>query len=521
MSWLRFFRRTPKSLPATKGFTREPRNREREPEAGPFAHRRWDGARTDRLNSTLWTQAHGQSINRDLVQFLESLRARCEHESFNNPLVAGVIRTHQVDLVGANGPRLQVRSDNAAFNTRLEQLWKQWWRNPDANGRMSGPEMLQCWVRSLWTNGEYFVRKVTDRSRPGPIKFALQTIPARRIGTPAQFSGDRNVLLGVRLSKEGKPKQYFVIDPGNAADVFQTISTEFQPTPPDLIQHGFLIEEADQVRGVPWLASSLATIAALRDFKRAVLESQRRSATQGVVYHTNHPDAEYIDGRGMEREFQPGQETYAAPGWTPMAIAPVQPNAQYEMFVKESLRELGRPVSMPLMMVLLSSADSNFASAHYDGQVYTRGLQQVQSLLEKWSLDDCVRELAAEAAEDLLRSGVGIPTEWHAEWTWPVPPYVNPKQMYDALRSRMEDGTASWTDTLACFGLDPDSTAERLMRDAEVLAELGIKPPWQRPIGRGGQEQGVGDAPKAKNTPAEPDDTTETEEADDVELAAT
>src|SRR5687768_2173239 len=80
-------------------------------EAKAWTLRRWEAAETNRLNRTHWRNATGAPINEDLSGDLRTLRARCRYESYNNPIVEGVIGTHQVDLVGVQGPTLQVRSD--------------------------------------------------------------------------------------------------------------------------------------------------------------------------------------------------------------------------------------------------------------------------------------------------------------------------------------------------------------------------------------------------------------------------
>ena len=166
-------------------------------------------------------------------------------------------------------------------------------------------------------------------------------------------------------------------------------------------------------------------------------------------------------------------------------LTPTQPAAEYRSYRHERLRELGRPVCMPLMAVLLSSADSNFASAHYDGQVYMRALEWLQCLISRKSLDKYVKKIAMELE---LSRVVRVPRQWNTSWTWTKPPYVNPKQMYDALRAQLEDGTASYSDVLAFYGRDEETTIAARARTQALLESAGL-PSLPVNYGRGNAPQ--------------------------------
>jgi capsid protein len=82
-----------------------------------------------------------------------------------NPILEGVINTYCTDVVGRNGPTLQVQSDDPAYNAALEQVWKDWFCEPDVRRIQGGVDILRSCVRGLWINGEFLLQKVTPRPR--------------------------------------------------------------------------------------------------------------------------------------------------------------------------------------------------------------------------------------------------------------------------------------------------------------------------------------------------------------------
>lgn len=449
--------------------------------------RRWENAETNRLNACHWAYAHGNSINEDLDNDLETLRARAHYEACNNPIVEGVIRTHQCDIVGERGPRLQVQSDDAQFNEAVELGWQSVYDRPDPTGRLNGPELIKLWVAMLWKAGSYVNEEVTYQRTGSVIDQAvtlgIRTYHPRRLETPPKFNGDPNVAFGQRLTKDGRPTQYYIRSRENRGTGIHDapFRYKYRTVPADMVQHVYEMAEPDQLIGYPWVSSSLGVLADIRKNDQYVMEASKNAAANALYWWSNHPDAEFVDRDGEEQILEPGTAKFIGGGYQPAMLQPTQPSAEYQQWRHEKMRELGRPVCMPLMVVLLSSADSNFASAHYDGQVYMRSLKAIQSWIERRSLNDYVRKVARELA---LSRIVSIPQTYTLDWTWDVPPYHNPKQMYDSFRARLEDGTAAYGDVLAAYGLDEDTTIEKRRRTAEKLEAAGLP---ELPVNAGSQ----------------------------------
>jgi lambda family phage portal protein len=392
----------------------------------------------------------------------------------NNPILEGIVNTYATDVVGQQGPRLQVHSSNPQYNERLEKLWRTWFANPDINGVLSGPDVLRLWVRALFPKGEYLTQIVTDPQAKGPVQMRLHCLDADLLETPPSLAGDAHVALGVRRTKTGRPTQYYLRDE-EPMGAYRILTAKHTPLPADVVLHGFVPLEPGQARGVPWLAVMLQVIADLRDYDTEVLAAARVAANQALWFYTDHPDAPYMhvnESTDIER----GTASTAPPGWKPFALSPTQPATNYVSYRTERLRELGRPINMPLMMVRLGSEDHNYSSARFDGQIYQRGIGCAQTMFER-PLNRCVDEVAREA--ELARALPPRPADVSYVWLHNKPPHVDPSKEANAERTYLENGTLTLEEALAAQGKDLDEHLEALRRINQALEKIGVKLVWQ------------------------------------------
>ena len=119
-------------------------------ETAPLWTRRWEAGNTDRLNEAHWLYAQDESLNAWLSAQLPTIRGRASYEVKNNGMLKGMIATHADDIVGSDGPQLQVQSDDDRYNEALEELWRSWFYAPTHLPNVSGSALLKLWVKSLW-----------------------------------------------------------------------------------------------------------------------------------------------------------------------------------------------------------------------------------------------------------------------------------------------------------------------------------------------------------------------------------
>jgi lambda family phage portal protein len=440
----------------------------RRDDAAPISLRRWSAARTDRLNEDAWNHANGRHINLDLADFGETVRARCELEVSRNTDVEGVIHTHATDVIGESGPILQVKTAASAYESALEELWRNWWSKPDINGVLAGVDMLEQWWRSLWTTGEYLAQIVTDQQGDGPVKARLHSLSARRLATSPARAGDADVVLGVRRTKTGQPISYSIDVSGDDA-----LTPDYKEISAKDIVHVFRVLEAGQVRGVPWLATGLQEISDLREFDDQVMDAARQAADNAVLLKTNHPDSNYVavnESVDIERR----TISTCPPGWEPFQLTPQQPSAQYLDFHDEKLRAIGRPIGMPLMLIKLDSRKHNYSSARFDGQLYWRGNRRLQRWIERTTLNRLVDLVSREA--ELAKSLPPRPADVRYQWNWPAPPHVDPSKEAVGAEKRLTSWTSTYRDECADRGLDWKDIFDQQAAEQEYREQLGLPP---------------------------------------------
>lgn len=483
---------------------------------------RWEAASTNRLNQAQWqgSTGAGANVNVDLASSAEIIRDRAAMELKRNPTLEGVINTYADDVVGADGPGLQVLAGDtpeaAAYARALEDVVWDVFGAIDAAGNLALVDYLKLWTRGMWLNGEFFAQKVTDDESPLPVKLKLKSIKARRISTGPQQLADPDIVMGIRRNKLGRAIEYFVAE-YRLIGPYEMDTGQHRAIPARDMIHGFMLVEEEQVRGVPWLASSLQPIADLRDYDAQVLDAARQAADWAVSLYTEHPDAEYLEVDATasieRRQFQT-----VPPGWKPFALTPPQPATTYESYRSERQRDIGRPRGMPLMTVRLDSSKHNYSSARFDAQVYRRGIKSMRGWLKRRVLDGLVDDIAREAqlyaaanpqwehAKALRKRPVAV----MYTWTWEGFPHVDDVKEASGQRMRMEDGTLTFSEACLENGLDPDAVIEQLKKDTAKLRAAGIRPPWIRVDSDGG----------GGSIPAEPtDELVAAAEAEGIDLA--
>lgn len=454
-------------------------------EAKPIAVRRFDAAKTDALNREQWVYAHGQSINADLATDLQSVMARSASEYTNNPFYRGVVGTYAMHVVGKTGPSLQVRSDDEQFNEAVEDAFKIVFAMPDPAGRLTGVEGLKVHVKQILIAGSSLnIYKATRRQ--GPVTVGWQVVHPRRLVTPVNSAGNPLFQFGIEFDSDGRRLGYHFDSYEGLPGISSPRGVKTNRVPADLVQHIFEDEEAEQAIGYPKLAAALQPAADLRRYDKEVLEAARNAAKHAVGLEASSPE-HVIDPDplppGSTLPLEPSVVNVAPMGWRFASLQSTQPMANYPDFRRERLMEIGRPLHMPLMLVLLSSHNSNFSSAQLDGTIYGEGIADFQGMLERQMLNGCVEEIVTEL---VVARKVRRPTTYSLDWSWHRPPHANIEKVTNALRMQLEDGAISLVDYCTTLGLDFEQVQMSRRRVNELLEENDLPAP---PVNAGNASQ--------------------------------
>lgn len=449
-----------------------------------------DAAENTRLHRDYWGGASDTSINTLLQRNLATWRARSRYEAVNNPIVKGMIETYCQDVVGPNGPKLDIRTEDKNFNAAVESLWDSWWKSPDINGQLAGADFLNLASNQLWTHGSYLWQFVTDKDAPRDgIQTRIKAIDARRLNGSMMSFRLNDIILGIRVSPSGKPLSYFIEQPD-----FANLSAMAEPIEVDakFIIHGFDRLEPEQLTGVPLLKHVLEICADRRQLNRYIIEGYKFAAAVSAFIqakdNTTTPQA-FTDSY----ELEPGVLASLPPGYGIGTTPATQPSAQFDVFEKSLLAQMGRPVGMPHGKVALDYSNLSFSAARLMDNTYHGGLATRRASIGRVGLN---RLLFAVLAEAELKGLIALPTEplkW--QWTWPAHASTDPKSDAAAATERLVNLTSTPEYEAAAAGLDFEDTVKSHERCKEALEKIGIAYPITR--------QGV--TPEAQQEP-DPED---------------
>jgi lambda family phage portal protein len=383
--------------------------------------RAWDAAEHTEENSHQWIFADGRSINEVLVDHRENIVNRSIHEARRNPTVEGVIKSHAGDVVGDEGPGLQMLSDDDAWNEDAEAIWREVCDSIDGSGKLSLGEWLRQDIYQSWVTGDMIAQIIELPGINSAIRTRINPIAGQRLKTPYTGMYD-NIMLGVERDKYNRPIRYYFED--EIRSEFGYKSHIIKPIPARDILHFFEELEPGQVCGWPRLASCLQAITDLREYDNAVLDAAKVQAMLHIIMSTTsdmtEPEMNPADVR-MKRM----GVTRAPVGWQMNALHTSQPNSNNTEFRNERTRELGRPAAMPLMQIRLDSSGHNYSSARFDGQNYQKACKIIQGSIGRHR----VRPVVMLALTEAMILGILRPkviTKSMINFRWPQPPHVDP-----------------------------------------------------------------------------------------------
>lgn len=438
----------------------------------PDGARRWESSQTTRLNSSHWANATGQPINADLASWLTETRHRAMLETANNPLARGMALTYSLCVVGRNGPTLRVHSEDEAYTTARQDVWRDWFAHAGTNPQLSGVEILNSAIDRLFDCGEWLWQLVTmpQQYAPGPIRTRLLPIHPHRLLTPPSFLGDPEVALGVRRNTDlDIPTTYYVTKP-YIWGPFELYTGQFLDIPYRDMVHGFWRVEEYQVRGAPWLAPCLDTLGQLRDFVTETLDAARAAADWAVYLKAVNPDvATFLVNETSNVERRTVRTL--PPGWDTAGATPAHPGPEFIPFYESLCREIGRTISMPLMILLLDSRQHNLSSARFDAQLFWRQVGRTQGFLGR-CLDRIERQIATEA--ELAGELPAPPKDARTEWVWDPAPQMDPKTERETDRLELENGTVDYGELCERNGRDPADLITKRAKWNDALEKAGL-----------------------------------------------
>jgi lambda family phage portal protein len=439
---------------------------------------RYDAAVTNEDNRRHWANADGLSANSaNGPEVRRVLRNRARYEVANNSYARGIVLTLAHDVVGT-GPRLQLLTDDAEANRRIEQSFMQWAKV------VRLPEKLRTMRAARATDGEAFAILTNNPALMTDIQLDLRLVEADQVTTPDLNRISSRSVDGIVFDGAGNPTEYHVLrsHPGDGASA---LMRDYDRVPATAVVHWFRADRPGQARGIPDIMPALPLFAQLRRFTLAVLAAAETAAEFAGILYTDAP----ANGEADAAEpFEPIELEKRAlltmpGGWKMSQMQAEQPATTYAEFKHELLNEIARCLNMPYNVAAANSSGYNYASGRLDHQTYFKAIRVEQSHLECVVLDRILAAWFDEAAllPDFLPAGLGPIADWPHQWFWDGHEHVDPAKEASAQATRLANHTTTLADEYAKRGLDWEVQLRQRAKELALMNELGLAAAQSQP----------------------------------------
>ncbi len=466
---------------------------------------KFDSAQTTPDNRRHWANADGLAPNAAVnPEVRRILRNRARYEVANNSYAKGIVLTLANDTIGT-GPRLQMLTEDADANRRIEDAFERWARAIDLPGKHRTIRMARA------ESGEAFAILTSNPAIDSPVSLDVKLIEPDQVTSPmARLPRPREV-DGIVLDSAGNPFAYQVLRRHPGDGTFWTSPSDdpsqFDVLPVASVIHYFRPDRAGQLRGVPDITPALPLFAQLRRFTLAVLAAAETAADFAAVLYTEAPangeadPLEPMDEITLEQRLA----TVLPGGWKLGQVHAEQPTTSYAEFKREILNEIARCLNMPFNVAAGNSSGYNYASGRLDHQTYFKSIRVEQGHLQLAVLDGVLRAWLNEAVlvEGLLPQSMrllGVDGPPAHTWFWDGVEHVDPAKEATAQATRLANHTTTLAAEYARQGRDWEEELRQRAKEQALMDELGLTPAGVAPSAATQEEDPDG------NDPHDPED---------------
>lgn len=453
--------------------------------------RRFHAARID--NTTANWMALESSINQELQSDLDRLRTRGRDLRYNNDYAAKFCRMCGDNIIGPSGVRLQAkvmdnnRVQDRGANNAIESAWRRWSAVCDVAGRQHFRDFCSSLVESMPSDGEFLVRMVTGTDAQNEFNFALQRIDVDRIDTTYNsMLGGNAVIMGVEINSARRPVALHIFE-GHPADGQRSNRKRIRIPAEDLI-HGFKATQADQVRGIPWMAPGMLSLHHLGGFGLAALLAAEHGANHYGFFTTPDGQAPAIgsvdpDTQQTIMTTQPGVYDTLPSGVGFEAHESKYPNEVFGPFVKTTLQRIASGWGVTYHSLGNDLEGVSFSSIR-SGTLEERDRWSAE---QEWFIQVFLERIyplwlraALLSNAIVLDNGSALPGtkyskfaahEWQPRrWDW-----VDPKKDIEAKIMAVRAGIMAPQDIAASMGYDFEDVLIAIADANKVAETLGVK----------------------------------------------
>lgn len=453
----------------------------------------FQGAENSRLTYA-WATAP-LHINRALYQDLRVLRARSRDLARSNEYATKFLSLVVNNVIGYCGSKLQVkalRPDgklDEADSDLCEKAFGGWAKlgNCEITGKLSFVDVQQLYIRTIARDGEVIVR----RHATGPFGYQLEVVDPQILDERLNLDlpNGNKVRMGVEFTPFHRPVAYYFVrtdtsDPQN----FGFISgTDHERVSADQVWHRFILEEASQIRGKPWMAPVIWRTQMMAGYEEAAMVAARLGAAEQGYFETPDGDAgpmanaqDGSDEQGTQQlvmESEPGVYRALPPGYKFVKNDPKYPHEMFGDFLKMCLRGFSSGTLTAYNDVANDLENVNYSSIRAGTLDVRETWKTLQAFVAGTLLDPVYSEWLPRA---IVSGQLALPfsklakfdaAQWQGRrWEW-----VDPKNDVEANKIAVQNGFKSYSQVIREQGRDPEDVWRELEEDRTRLTTMGLK----------------------------------------------
>lgn len=299
----------------------------------------------------------------------------------------------------------EMKTGDKGLNDDIRDDFAEWSNDPrqcDARKKFNFREMTEFVNTSSWIDGDIFGNPLESG--------AIELVEADRCLTPNNTL--RNVVHGVLLDDLGAPREYWFTAAPKGEERLQHIQRvmDMDKYPawtsdrrPEFNNHPAIFHVYSQsasnryssTRGVPLFVQCLDKVGLLGDLEFATLIKSQVAACIAMFIEVENEtisrlgegEPKKIEARQFARaaELKPGMIELLRKGEKASGFSPNVPNDSHFEHVKLCLRQIGANIGLPLSLMLLSTAETNFHGYRGEINEARRGFKRRQKFLhDKW-----------------------------------------------------------------------------------------------------------------------------------------
>jgi lambda family phage portal protein len=476
--------------------------------------RRFHAARIDNTTSN-WLLVE-TSINEELRNDLDRLRIRGRDLRYNNDFASKFCRMCGDNIVGPSGIRLQAKvtdpsgDQDRGANNAIEDAWARWGAVCDVTGRQTLRDLLDSLMQSMPSDGEFLLHIVQGAEAKNEFNFALQRIDVDRIDTTFNgVYGSNAVIMGVEIDLARRPVALHLFE-GHPADGMRSNRRRVRVPAEELI-HGFKPTQADQVRGIPWMAPGMLSLHHLGGFGLAALLAAEHGANHYGFFKSPDgapPPVGAIDSDSQQNIMttQPGVYDTLPVGYDFIPHESKYPNEVFAPFVKTTLQRVATGWGVAYHSLANDLEGVSFSSIR-SGTLEERDRWSAD---QEWLIAVCLERLypmwlrmALLSGAIRLGNGSALPAakydkflahEWQPRrWDW-----VDPTNDMNAKILAVQAGLMAPQSISAAMGEDFEDVIVAIAAARKLAAKYGVPLTAYEPK----PVNGVAPAPTPAPTPA-------------------